>query len=99
MSAIGPERDVEEIAAFHAGLAHPARVAAMQALRVVKRMPLADLRREVSLVVGEMDTRTMQHHVYKMQVAGLVTVFRDRNRETVQLLRDVAIRVKGAPGA
>src|SRR5438477_12710913 len=83
----------EEAAAFHEGLAHPARVAAMRTLREDGPLPLAELRRRVSEALGsELDTRTMQFHAARMERAGLVDVGKD----DVRLLRDVTLRVRGA---
>src|SRR5438093_13387887 len=80
-------------AELHEGLAHPARVAAMRALREHGPMPLSELRRRVSEAVGgELDTRSMQFHASRMERAGLVDVGKDR----VALLRDVTLRLRGA---
>lgn len=84
-------------AALHDGLAHPARVAARRALRGKRRLTLAQLRHAVSEAHREVDTRSMQHHVHKMQVAGLVAVAMENGREVVTLVLDVALRIKPAP--
>lgn len=82
-----------EAAALHEGLAHPARVAAMRVLREHGPMPLSELRRRVSEMVGsDLDTRSMQFHAARMERAGLVDVGKDR----VALLRDVTLKLRGA---
>jgi DNA-binding transcriptional ArsR family regulator len=88
-----------EAAALHEGLAHPARVAATRALRAGGPMAMADLRRAVSAAHREVDARTMRFHVRRMEVAGLVDVRREAGGDVVVLLRDVALRLRPAPGA
>lgn len=80
----------EEAAAFHEGLAHPARVAAVRALREHGAMPMSELRKRVSELIGEIDTRTMQFHAAKMERAGLVDIGTDE----VALLRDITLRFR-----
>lgn len=98
MAQAESDMDAATLAAYHDGLAHPARVAALRELRARKRMPLADLRKAVGAAIGAIDTRTMQHHAYKMQVAGIVTIHREGGRDVVTLLRDVTLKVKPVPG-
>lgn len=99
-----------EAAEFHEGLAHPARVAAMRALRENGgAMPMSELRKRVAEALGSaIDTRTMQFHASKMERAGLVDVYGRRRRQAatagrgdvgtdeVRLLRDVTLRIRGA---
>jgi DNA-binding transcriptional ArsR family regulator len=85
----------ERAAALHDGLAHPARVVILRLLRARRSLPLSELRREVAASLGrELDTRTLQHHVWKMQVAGLVDVERRGAADVASLLVDVALRVR-----
>ena len=84
-----------EAAALHEGLAHPARVAAMRALRASRRMTMAELRRAVSEAHREVDARTMSFHVRRMQEAGLVDV----RAGVVSLLRDASLKLRLVPGA
>lgn len=86
--------DVDELATLYEGLSHPVRVAAYQVLLENGRTPLADLRREVSKKWIEIDTRNLQFHLYKMQVAGIVRVEREAGREVAQLAKEVTVRVK-----
>ena len=84
-----------EAAALHEGLAHPARVAAMRALRARGPLPTAALRRAVSEAHRAVDARTMQFHVRRMQAAGLVDVRRaPEGHEVVALLRDVSLKLR-----
>jgi DNA-binding transcriptional ArsR family regulator len=96
MVRVDADLSAEEAAAFHDGLAHPARVAAMRALREQPVMPMAELRRRVAEAAGDLDTRSMQFHAAKMERAGLVDVRRDG---TVALLRDVSLKLRLVPGA
>lgn len=96
MSLLDADRSPEDAAALHAGLAHPVRVAAMRVLRAKKRLPIAELRRDVAALAKELDARSMQHHVYKMQLAGLVDVSLVEGREVVALVMDVSLRVRPA---
>lgn len=88
------DEDVDELATLYEGLSHPVRVAAYQVLRDKGRLPLADLRREVSKKWIEIDTRNLQFHLYKMQVAGIVSVEREAGREVASLRKEVTIRAK-----
>lgn len=58
-----------------------------------RRLPLADLRREVSKKWIEIDTRNLQFHLYKMQV-GIVRVEREAGREVASLAKEVVVKVK-----
>lgn len=86
-----------DAAALHEGLAHPARVATMRALREARRMGLAELRRAVSETHRPVDTRTMTFHVRRMQKAGLVDVRRGPEGAVVTLLRDVSLKMRPVP--
>lgn len=94
----GTERDlsVDQLADYHDALAHPARVTILHLLRDTRSVPMADLRRAVSERHGEIDTRTLQHHVDKMHRAGIVDVERLGGRYRVHLVRDIKLRVVGA---
>lgn len=98
MATLDADLSLAEAAALHDGLAHPARVATMRVLRARKRLPLAELRREVALLHKELDTRSIQHHVHKMHVAGLVDVELREGREVVVLVQDVGLRVRAPRG-
>jgi DNA-binding transcriptional ArsR family regulator len=100
MALLDEERPIEDAARLHEGLAHPARVAAMRVLRAQKRpVPMAELRRRVAEVAGELDARSMQFHAARMERAGLVDVRRGEGGAVVALLRDVSLRVRVPPGA
>lgn len=92
------DRPIEETAGLHDGLAHPTRVAILQVLREAGGLPVADLRRRLGETHREVDTRTVQHHLYKMQMAGLVSLRREDGTDVVRLLRDVALVVRPVHG-
>lgn len=96
MASLDADMTPQRAAAYHDGLAHPARVAALRVLRAKKRLPMSELRHEVAALHKDLDTRTLQHHVWKMQVAGLVDVEKRDGRDVVALIADVALRVKPA---
>lgn len=94
MATLDADLTAADAARLHDGLAHPARVAAMRVLRQRRRLPIAELRREVAALTRDLDARSMQHHVHKMLVAGLVDVSVEDGREVVALVQDVALRVR-----
>lgn len=99
MVSLDADLPPEEAAALHEGLAHPARVAAMRALRAAPggRLPMAELRRRVSEAHREVDARGIRFHARRMEAAGLVDVRRVGGREEVALLRDVSLRMRMPP--
>lgn len=97
MSSTEAERSLQELSEFHSGLAHPTRVAILRILRKDRELTTAELRRRVAEAHEELDTRTLQHHLYKMQVAGLLTVGRGEGGERARLLRDIQIVVRPVP--
>ncbi len=97
-------RDLDELASFHDGLAHPVRVAVMRVLRDPKkapgyRLPFAALRHQVREMAGELDTRNLQYHVSNMQTAGWVAVARVGTEKEVRLIRDGRLVVAPVPEA
>ena len=80
----------EVAAALHEGLAHPARVATMRALRQEKALAPAALRAHLAQQGILVDATTMRFHLRKMQRAGLVDVGRD----AVRLVRDVSLKLR-----
>lgn len=87
------EMDLEDAANIHDGLAHAVRVAAYRALRDEPKMPVSELRVLVSKMYIPVDQRNLQFHLHKMQLAGLVEVFKEAGRETVRLLRHVDVKI------
>lgn len=90
MVSLDADLTPEQAARFHAGLAHPARVAMMRHLRAAKAMPLAGLRAALAAEGIALDATGARFHARKMEEAGLVDVARDE----VRLLRDVALRFR-----
>lgn len=88
------DEDLDETAALADALAHPIRVAMIQVLRKERKIAAADLRRAVSSLYGEIDTRNLQFHLYKMQSARVLTVVREGGRDVVTLERDVIVRAR-----
>lgn len=101
----GPVTDVDQLgldeaAAIHDALGHPIRIAIQRALREQKRMSMPELRKAVSEAYIPIDTRNLQFHLFKMQVAGVVRVTKVAGRDTVVLVRDVKTRLgKGSEPA
>lgn len=87
---------LDELATLADGVAHPIRVAILRALREKSPMSKKDLRRVVSDAYMEIDTRTVQFHLYKMHVCGLVQLSREGGREIATLVKDVQLRTKAA---
>lgn len=87
---------LDEAAAIYDALGHPIRLAILRALQKESPLALADLRRSVSALYVEVDTRNVQFHLYKMQAAGLVRSERVSGREVVALVRDAGLRLKAA---
>lgn len=85
--------DFDELATVCDALGHPIRVAIYTVLRKEKRLALAELRRAVSEAYMETDTRGVQFHLYKLQLARIVAVTRQQGREVVELVRTVSVRV------
>jgi len=96
MASLDADLSPARAAALHAGLGHPVRVAAMRILRRHGALPLRELRKRVAEAHRELDTRTMQHHAYKMQLAGLVDVALVEGEEVVRLIQDVTLRIRPA---
>lgn len=94
MARMDEELSLDEAAALHDALGHPARVAALRVLRARKRLPLADLRREVAALHKDLDARSMQYHAHRMMAAGLVDVAREDGREVVELVLDAGLRLR-----
>lgn len=90
------ELDVDELARAIEGVAHPFRVTILEILREKKRLPMGELRRLVEEAYMPIETRNLQFHVFKMQMSGLVRMEREGNRDHVELVRDVIVRVKDA---
>ncbi|MFA5861308.1 MAG: hypothetical protein WDA16_06390 [Candidatus Thermoplasmatota archaeon] len=87
-------KDIDELAQIHEGLGHPMRVAALLALRKEKRMLAVDLRRAVAALYTELDSKNLQFHLFKMQMAGIVSVKKEGGKDVVELVRDVQLRLK-----
>lgn len=85
--------DVDELGRLVEGIAHPFRLVILDILRKKKRLPMAELRRLVEDAYMPIETRNLQFHVFKMQMSGLVKMEREGNRDHVELLRDVVVRV------
>ena len=85
--------DVDELGRMVEGIAHPFRLVILDILRKKKRLPMAELRRLVEDVYMPIETRNLQFHVFKMQMSGLVRMEREGNRDHVELLRDVLVKV------
>lgn len=83
--------DVDELATIADGIGHPVRAAILYALREKSPQMLPDLRRDVSARYIETDSRNLQFHLFKMQLAGLVSVQKDGNRQTASLIKDVTV--------
>lgn len=94
------EMPPEEVAALHEGLAHPVRVAAYRVVRERREVALAELRRAVAEAGFEVDARSLQFHVGRLERAGLVDVRVDgEGKRRAALLRDVSLRLRLVPGA
>lgn len=91
------ELGLDEAAAIHDALGHPIRIAIQRALREKKRMTMPELRKAVSEAYIPIDTRNLQFHLFKMQVAGVVRVTKVEGRDTALLIRDVKARLGKAP--
>lgn len=79
-------------------MAHPVRVAIRNELRKENPLTIAELRRRVSSARGEIDTRNIQFHLFRMQIAGVVHVAKNDGRDVVRLMRDVGLDLRQAPG-
>lgn len=101
MKSDDQDMDLDEAAAIYDALGHPIRLAILRALQKEKSLPLAELRKHVSKLYIEVDTRNVQFHLYKLQVARIVESTRVEGRENVRLMRDVGLRMRSmtAPGA
>lgn len=97
--------DRHDLAALHAALAHPTRVAILRVLRTTPVMTLRDLRNMLAEAQVGIDTTTLLHHLQKMHVPTVVDLTHEKGVVTVRLVRDVALRTKlvegeaGRPGA
>lgn len=85
---------LDEAAAIYDALGHPIRLAILRALQKEKSLPLAELRKRVTDLYIEVDTRNVQFHLYKMQMARVVQSERVGGREIVSLLTDVGLRLR-----
>lgn len=86
--------DPDDEAPLFEAMAHPFRVAIRNELRKENPLTILELRRRVSASYEEIDTRNIQFHLFRMQVAGAVEVYKEDGRDAVRLLRDVALVVK-----
>lgn len=86
--------DVDELGRLTEGIAHPFRLTILEILRKKKRLPMGELRRLVEEAYMPIETRNLQFHVFKMQMSGLVRMEREGNRDHVELVRDVIVRVR-----
>lgn len=86
--------DVDELGRFAEGIAHPFRLTILDILRKKKRLPMAELRRLVEAQYMPIETRNLQFHVFKMQMSGLVKMEREGNRDAVELVQDVELRLR-----
>lgn len=96
MKSDDADMDLDQAAAIYDALGHPIRLAILRALQKEKTLPLAELRKRVSDLYIEVDTRNVQFHLYKMQMAELVKSERIGGRESISLLRNVGINVRKA---
>lgn len=87
-------KDIDELAAIADGIGHPMRVAALLALRKQNKMLAVDLRRAVAALYTELDAKNLQFHLFKMQMAGIVSVKKEGGKDVVELVRDVQLRLK-----
>jgi DNA-binding transcriptional ArsR family regulator len=94
MKSDDADMDLDQAAAIYDALGHPIRLAILRALQKEKTLPLAELRKRVSDLYIEVDTRNVQFHLYKMQSAGVVASERAGGREMLTLKKDVGLRVR-----
>lgn len=87
--------DPDEEAPLFEAMAHPFRVAIRNELRKENPLTILELRRRVSANYEEIDTRNIQFHLFRMQVAGVVSVSRDGSKDVVTLVKDISIDSKG----
>lgn len=92
----GKTNELEATAGLHEGLSHPFRMAIYEVLRKEGPMLLADLRRAVGELYTPLDARNLQFHLFKMQVAGIVSVEKEGGRDVARLLKEIVTRSKAA---
>ena len=85
--------DPDQLAPYFEALAHPFRVAILNELRKEPMMPIAELRRRVAANYEEIDTRNIQFHLFRMQLAGVIETTREDGQAVARLLKDVKLTV------
>ena len=86
--------DPDELAPYFEALAHPFRVAILNELRKEPTMPIAELRRRVAANYEEIDTRNIQFHLFRMQLAGVIETTREEGQAVARLRMDVRLVVR-----
>ena len=86
--------DPDDEAPLFEAMAHPFRVAIRNELRKENPLTILELRRRVSANYEEIDTRNIQFHLFRMQMAGVVEAFKMEGRDAVRLVRDVSVTMR-----
>lgn len=86
--------DPDELAPLFEAFAHPFRVAILNELRAEPKMSVMELRKRVAANYEAIDTRNIQFHLFRMQIAGVVRVAREEGRDVVTLLKNVELTIR-----
>lgn len=86
--------DPDRTAAIVEGISHSFRIAILNELRADRKLSFGDLRRRVAQNYEELNFRTLLHHLFKMQMAGLVEIGKEDGEGVVTLLQDIRFASK-----